>query len=365
MVPSLKNKFLALSLFLISLGIFCGCPRATALTEDEKNNVAIYQKASPSVVNVISTVIARDFFYTPIPREGSGSGSLIDKRGHILTNNHVIQDAQKLEVTLSDGSKWPARLVGTDADNDLAVIKIDAPAEKVKSLSLGDSSKLQVGQKVLAIGNPFGLGLTLTTGIVSSLERTIRSEVGSMIEGLIQTDASINPGNSGGPLLNSEGEIIGINTAIISPTGGSVGIGFAVPANTAKRIVPELIAKGYFPHPYIGAIVHTILPQFAKPLGLKVEKGAMVVEASPGGPAAKAGLRGAKQQAQIGNFLHPIGGDIITRADQHEVIGAEDLIKYVRERKIGEKVIFQIIREEKTMNITVTLQERPKDFRRR
>ncbi|MBI5967385.1 MAG: trypsin-like peptidase domain-containing protein, partial [Deltaproteobacteria bacterium] len=195
-----------------------GLDKAVALTEDEKNNVAIYQKASPSVVNIISTVIARDFFFTPIPREGSGSGSIIDTHGHILTNNHVIRDAQKLEVTLFDGSKWPAKLVGTDPDNDLAAIKIDAPAEKLKPLPLGDSQKLQVGQKVLAIGNPFGLGLTLTTGIISSLGRTIRSEVGTMIEDLIQTDASINPGNSGGPLLNSEGEIIGINTAIVSPT---------------------------------------------------------------------------------------------------------------------------------------------------
>lgn len=364
MIRATEKKFFVLVISFFLWG-YLGWDKAAALTDDEKNNIAIYQKASPSVVNVISIVITRDFFFNPIPREGSGSGSIIDTHGHILTNNHVIRDAQKLEVTLSDGSKWPAKLVGTDPDNDLAVIKIAAPAEKLKPLSLGDSSKLQVGQKVLAIGNPFGLGLTLTTGIVSSLDRTIRSEVGTMIEGLIQTDASINPGNSGGPLLNSDGEIIGINTAIISPTGGSVGIGFAIPANAAKHIVPELISKGYFPHPYIGAVVHTILAQFAKPLGLKVEKGAMVVEVTPGGPAEKAGLRGTKQQAQIGNFLHPVGGDIITRVDQHEVIGAEDLIKYVRERKIGEKVTFQIVRDEKTLNLTITLQERPKDFRRR
>ncbi|MBU1209338.1 MAG: trypsin-like peptidase domain-containing protein [Proteobacteria bacterium] len=338
---------------------------AFALTEDEKNNVAIYQKASSSVVNVISTVITRDFFLNPIPREGSGSGSIIDTRGHILTNNHVIRDAQKLEVTLFDGSKWPAKLVGTDPDTDLAVIKINPPLEKMKPLSFGDSKKLQVGQKVLAIGNPFGLGLTLTTGIISSLGRTIRSEVGTTIEDVIQTDASINPGNSGGPLLNSEGEIIGVNTAILSPTGVSVGIGFAIPVNTARRISSELIAKGFVSYPYLGAVVHTIIPQFAKALGLKSEKGAMVVEVTPGGPADKAGLKGANKQAQIGNFIHPVGGDIIIQADKSEVNAAEELIKYLRDRKIGDVVTLKIIRDGKIREVKVTLQERPRDFRRK
>ena len=364
MVPLIRKQVLLLSLSFL-LWVFLGMHSASALTDDEKNNVAIYQKASLSVVNVISTVITRDFFLNPVPREGSGSGSIIDASGHILTNNHVIKDAQKLEVTLANGSKWPAKLVGTDPDNDLAVIKINAPPEKMKSLSFGDSRKLQVGQKVLAIGNPFGLGLTLTTGIISSLGRTIRSEVGTTIEDVIQTDASINPGNSGGPLLSSEGEIIGVNTAIISPTGGSVGIGFAIPANTAKRIAAELIAKGFVPYPYLGAVVHSILPQFAKPLRLKVDHGAMVVEVSPGGPADMAGLKGAKQQVQIGNFLHPVGGDIITQVNQVEVKDAEGLIKYLRERKIGDTVTLKIIRNEKTQDVKVTLQERPRDFRRK
>jgi putative serine protease PepD len=222
-----------------------------------------------------------------------------------------------------------------------------------------------VGQKVLAIGNPFGLGLTLTTGIISSLGRTIRSEVGTTIEDVIQTDASINPGNSGGPLLNSEGEIIGVNTAILSPTGVSVGIGFAIPVNTAKRIASELMAKGFVSYPYLGAVVHTIIPQFAKALDLKSEKGAMVVEVTPGGPADKAGLKGANKQAQIGNFLHPVGGDIITQVDKSEVKEAEDLIKYLRERKIGDVVTLKIIRDGKTRDVKVTLQERPRDFRRK
>lgn len=353
-------------LVLLSLAAIAdGFSIARALTEEEKNNVLVYQRASASVVNIISTVITRDFFFNPIPREGSGSGSIIDTKGHILTNNHVISDAQKMEVTLADGSKWPAKLVGQDADNDLAVIRINAPAEKLKPLTFGDSKKLQVGQKVLAIGNPFGLGLTLTTGIISSLGRTIRSEVGTTIEDVIQTDASINPGNSGGPLLNSQGEIIGVNTAILSPTGASVGIGFAIPGNTAKRIATELIAKGFVSYPYLGAVVHTIIPQFAKALKLKVEKGAMVVEVTPGGPADKAGLRGATKQAQIGNFLHPLGGDIILQIDQTPISTADELIKYLRERKIGETITLKIIRNGKSQEVKVTLQERPKDFRRR
>jgi putative serine protease PepD len=363
MIRTVRNK-LVLSVILFSFLGILAMDKSEALTDDEKSNIAIYQKVSPSVVNVISTVITRDFFLNAIPREGSGSGSIIDNQGHILTNNHVIRDAQKLEVTLADGSTWPAKLVGTDPDNDLAVLNIDAPPEKLKSLALSDSRKLQVGQKVLAIGNPFGLGLTLTTGIISSLGRTIRSEVGTMIEDVIQTDASINPGNSGGPLLNSEGEMIGINTAIISPTGGSVGIGFAIPVNTAKRIIPQLIAKGYVSYPYLGASVQPVIPEFAKALGLKVEKGAMILEVTPGGPADKAGLKGGNRQVQVGNFLLLVGGDVITRMDQVEVKDADELIKRLRERKPGETINLTVLRDGKFRDVKVLLQERPKQFRR-
>jgi S1-C subfamily serine protease len=353
--------FLVASFFLMGS---LGWDQATALTDDEKINVSVYQKASPSVVNVISTVITRDFFLNPIPREGSGSGSVIDTQGHILTNNHVIRDAQKLEVTLADGSKWPAKLVGTDPDNDLAVMKIEAPAEKLKPLPLGDTRQLQVGLKVLAIGNPFGLGLTLTTGIISSLGRTIRSEVGSMIEDLIQTDASINPGNSGGPLLNSDGEMIGINTAIISPTGGSVGIGFAIPVNTAKRIVPQLVSKGYVVYPYAGATVQPLFPELARVLKLKVEKGAMVIDVAPGSPADKAGLKGGNQQIQVGNVQLTVGGDIIVQVDQYEVKNADDLIKHIRERKPGDVVSLKILRDGQFRELKISLQERPRTSRR-
>ena len=353
--------FLTVSFFL--LGIL-GWDRATALTDDERINVSVYEKASPSVVNVISTVITRDFFLNPIPREGSGSGSIIDTQGHILTNNHVIRDAQKLEVTLADGSKWPAKLVGADPDNDLAVIKIDAPAEKLHPLPLGDTRKLQIGQKVLAIGNPFGLGLTLTTGIISSLGRNIRSEVGSMIEDLIQTDASINLGNSGGPLLNSDGEMIGINTAIISPTGGSVGIGFAIPVNTAKRIVPQLISRGYVVYPYAGATVQPLFPELAKVLKLKVERGAMVIDVAPSSPADKAGLQGGSQQIQVGNVQLIVGGDVIVQVEQYEVKDADDLIKHIRERKPGDVVTLKILRDGQLKEVRITLQEKPRAARR-
>ncbi len=356
------KEFFLLTVSFFLLGMLCW-DKATALTDDEKINVSVYQKASPSVVNVISTVITRDFFLNPIPREGSGSGSIIDTQGHILTNNHVIRDAQKLEVTLGDGSKWPAKLVGTDPDNDLAVIRIDPPGEKLKPLPMGDIRKLQVGQKVLAIGNPFGLGLTLTTGIISSLGRNIRSEVGSMIEDLIQTDASINPGNSGGPLLNSDGEMIGINTAIISPTGGSVGIGFAIPVNTAKRIVPQLISKGYVVYPYAGATVQPLFPELAKALKLKVERGAMVIDVSPGSAADKAGLRGGNQQIQVGNVQLTVGGDVIIQVEQYEVKDADDLIKHIRERKPGDVVALKILRDGQFKEVRITLQERPRTLR--
>ncbi len=215
---------------------------AKAITRDEANNIEVYQRVSPGVVNIVSVVVKYDFFYNPIPQKGTGSGAVIDEKGYIITNSHVIQNAQSLEVTLADGSKWPAELIGSDPDNDLAVIRIKAPPERISVIPMGDSSNLRVGQKVLAIGNPFGLGQTLTTGIISSLGRNIRTGTGSIIRNMIQTDAAINPGNSGGPLLNSKGEMIGINAAILSPTGASVGVGFAIPVDTVKNVTPRLIS---------------------------------------------------------------------------------------------------------------------------
>jgi putative serine protease PepD len=301
-----------------------------------------------------------DFFFNAFPTQGSGSGSIIDTKGHILTNHHVVANAQKLEVTLADGSKWSANLVGSDPDSDLAVIKIDAPKEKLKVIPMGNSKNLKIGQKVLAIGNPFGLQRTLTTGIISSLGRTIRSDVGTLIEDVIQTDAAINPGNSGGPLLNSEGEIVGINSAIISPTGGSVGIGFAIPVNTAKRVAPELISKGYVTYPYIGATIQSLIPEMAKFLKLKIERGAMISEVVKGGPADKAGLKGGNQRVQVGNMIVLVGGDIVVKADQREVKTNDELIHYIREKKPGDTVLLKVFRKDSFIDMKVTLGERPR-----
>jgi putative serine protease PepD len=340
--------------------VLTGYAFGIAKTEDEENNISIYRQIGPGVVNITSVVVGRDFFFNPIPREGAGSGSIIDTDGHILTNHHVIRDSRKLEVTLSDGSKWPARLVGIDPDNDLAVIKVDAPKEKLRVIPMGDSSQLQIGQKVLAIGNPFGLGQTLTTGIISSLGRSIRSEAGTMIEDVIQTDAAINPGNSGGPLLDSKGRIIGINSAIISPTGASVGIGFAIPVNTAKRILPELISKGYVSYPWIGASVYPLIPEFAKALGLKVERGAVIAEVLAGGPSDKADLRGGNRRVQVGNSVIPVGGDVITEMDGKKVMSSDDLIGMIRQHRPGDRVELKILREGKFLRINVMLDEKPR-----
>jgi S1-C subfamily serine protease len=334
--------------------------QAFSVTEDEKNNIAVYEKVADGVVNVTSTAMQMDFFLNAYPTQGSGSGSIIDTKGQILTNHHVVANAQKLEVTLADGSKWPAKLIGSDPDSDLAVIKIDAPKEKLKVIPMGDSKNLRIGQKVLAIGNPFGLQRTLTTGIISSLGRTIRSESGTMMEDIIQTDAAINPGNSGGPLLSSEGEIIGINSAIISPSGGSVGIGFAIPVNTAKRVVPELLAKGYVTYPWIGATIQTLIPEIAKYLKIKVERGAMIAAVEKGGPADKGGLKGGDQRVQVGNMIVVVGGDIVVKADQHDVKTNDELIRYIREKKPGDTILLNVFRKGKFEEVKVTLGERPR-----
>jgi len=350
--------------FLISVLIFVvtllSAEHAFSITEDEKNNIGVYEKVADGVVNVTSTAVQMDFFFNAFPTQGSGSGSIIDAKGHILTNHHVVANAQKLEVTLADGSKWPAKLVGSDPDSDLAVIQIDAPKEKLKTIPMGNSKNLKIGQKVLAIGNPFGLQRTLTTGIVSSLGRTIRSDVGTLIEDVIQTDAAINPGNSGGPLLNSDGEIIGINSAILSPSGGNVGIGFAVPVNTAKRVIPELLSKGYVTYPWIGATIQSLIPEIAKYLKLKIERGAMIAEVVKGGPAEKAGLKGGNEKIQVGNMIAMVGGDIVVKVDQRDVKTNDELIRYIREKKPGDTILLNVFRKGDFVDVKLTLGERPR-----
>jgi putative serine protease PepD len=343
---------------VLLIGLWSGY--AFSITEDEKNNIDVYEKVADGVVNITSTAVQMDFFFNVFPTQGSGSGAILDAKGHILTNHHVVANAQKLEVTLADGSRWPAKLIGSDPDSDLAVIKIDAPRERLKVIPMGDSKNLRIGQKVLAIGNPFGFERTLTTGVISSVGRTIRSEVGTLIEDVIQTDAAINPGNSGGPLLNSDGEIIGINSAIISPSGGNVGIGFAIPVNTAKRLIPELISKGYVTYPWIGATIQTLIPEVAKYLKLKIDRGALIAEVVKGGPADKAGLKGGSQRVQVGNMIVLVGGDIVVKADDQEIKTNEELIRYVREKKIGNTVTFKVYRKDKYENVKITLGERPR-----
>ena len=333
--------------------------QAPAMTEDEKNNIELYQTLAPAVVNITSTVVERDFFLNIVPREGSGSGSIIDKRGYILTNNHVIQDARKLEVTLSNGKKYNAQLVGADTDTDLAVVRIDASGDQLTVIPMGNSSNLKVGQKTIAIGNPFGLGQTLTTGVVSSLGRTIRSSSDVLVEDVIQTDASINPGNSGGPLIDSSGKMIGICTAIFSPTGASVGIGFAIPVDSAKTIVTDLIEKGHHPYPFIGATLMTLTPDFAQALKLPVSSGAMVAEATPRGPAERAGIKGGTRRVQIGNNIVTVGGDVIVKLNGEPVEDADSLIRRIKKLRPGDEVRLEVVHGDGTRGtVTVTLGEK-------
>ncbi len=350
--------------------VFVGCVFwavvACALTEDEKNNIELYQKLAPGVVNITSTALEQDFFFNVVPRQGAGSGSIIDVRGYILTNHHVIEDARKLEVTLANGKKYSAKLIGSDPDTDVAVIKIEARREDLALIPMGSSDNLKVGQKVIAIGNPFGLGQTLTTGVISMVGRTLRASSGTLVEDMIQTDASINPGNSGGPLIDSSGKMIGINTAIFSPTGASVGIGFAIPIDVARRVVNELIDKGYYSYPWLGAILLTLSPNLAEALKLPVRAGAMVIEANPRSPAAKAGLKGGTSRAQVGNYIVPVGGDIIVNVDGEAVSDADSVIRRIRKSRPGDRVEMELVHwEGGRSKVTVVLGEQARSGRNR
>jgi len=335
---------------------------------DEKNNQEVYNAMSPGVVNVTSTTIVRDWF-DAYQAKGSGSGSILDKQGHILTNYHVVQGANELKVTLANGRDYPATFLDADADNDLALIKIEVPAEQLTTIPLGDSVNLKVGQKVLAIGNPFGLERTLTTGVVSGLARPIRSELtGKLIEGVVQTDAAINPGNSGGPLLNSRGQMIAINTLIYSPSGGSVGIGFAVPVNTAKRIVADILQYGRVRKPDLGIKgipLSRLGPQLIRALELPVSEGYMVVRAFPGASADRAGIRGSNEQVQIGNYIFPIGGDIITKIDGQEVRQQDDIDHALNAKNVGDRVQIEVMRAGRRQTLSVQLAEMPRGARQR
>jgi putative serine protease PepD len=332
---------------------------ASAATDpDEAINISVYDQARDSVVNITNVAVDYDIFFTPYASASTGSGVVLDTDGHIATNHHVVNNAARLEVTLSDQSKWPAEVVGKDAATDLAVIKIKAPAAKLRPVRFGDSSGLKVGQKVLAIGNPFGLEQTLTTGIISSIRKYLKlSEI--EMENVIQTDAAINPGNSGGPLLDSDGRMIGINTAIFSPSGGNVGIGFAVPVDTVRRVVTELRDKGYVAYAWLGVEMQTLIPRYAEALDLAVDRGVLVGRLVRNGPAHRAGIRGGADRVIVGNTRLVVGGDIIVESDGQAIGSAEELQRVLRARKPGDRLRLKVVRDNRQVALTVTLGERP------
>ncbi len=331
-----------------------------SVATDEKNNQEVYRAMSTGVVNITTTTLVRDFFAVYETTGGSGSGSIIDKEGHILTNYHVVREAREIEVSLANNKKYKARTLGNDPDNDLAVLKIEAPAADLQPIPLGASKDLFVGQKVLAIGNPFGLDRTLTTGIVSGLSRPIRSEMTDrLIEGVIQTDAAINPGNSGGPLLDSRGRQIGINTMIYSPSGGSVGIGFAVPIEAAKRVIPEILAYGRVRKPKFGISSLPLNSRLSEALELSVQEGLLVMQVEPGSSAERAGIRGGNERAQLGRQIILIGGDVITAIDGQAITSRDDLDRALNGKNIGDTVQVEILRAGRKQRVSVTLAEAP------
>jgi S1-C subfamily serine protease len=325
-----------------------------ALDSEEQNNISVYRKNIPSVVNVTSRAMTFDFFYGLVPQEGQGSGFVIDKEGHILTNYHVIADARQVEVTMHNRKKYKATVVGTDPAHDLAVIQIKAP--DLVAAVLGDSRNLQVGQKVYAIGNPFGLAGTMTRGIVSSI-RPVREPNGATIDEAIQTDAAINPGNSGGPLMNWHGEVIGINTMILSSVNQNSGVGFAIPINTAKAVLNDLMTLGRVRRPALGVRTIPISAELADEMGLPADYGLLIVQVTPGGSADLAGLHGGTERAYLGNIPIMLGGDLIVAIDGEKVEDEQDLSQMMNNHRAGDTVKVTIYRNKKKMDVNVSLGE--------
>jgi S1-C subfamily serine protease len=333
-----------------------------SVTDLEARIADVYREAGSSVVNITSRSVSYDFFFNPIPRQGSGSGFFYDTQGHIVTNYHVIADADELQVTLADGQTVPAQIVGSDPSNDLAVIKVDLPAGSIRPLPIGDSTQVYVGQFVLAIGNPFGLERTLTFGIVSALGRVIESPNQRFIGEVIQSDVAINPGNSGGPLLNLTGQVIGVNSAILSPSGANAGIGFAISARTVQRVVPVLIRDGRYPHPSLGVRVIELTPQRAalfRRAGVQLpDQGLLIADLVMNGPAAQAGLRGPDRLVRVGNVNLPLGGDVIIAINDQPIMTSQDLIVYLEtQTQVGETVQVKVLRDGREQVLPVTLAE--------
>ncbi|MEX2192087.1 MAG: trypsin-like peptidase domain-containing protein [Nitrosarchaeum sp.] len=317
--------------------------------------IEIFEKSEPGVVRV--NVQRTD---QTNGTSGVGSGFVFDKKGHIITNSHVVKDAKKVAVTFLDGRSYNAEIIGFDEFTDIGVVKVNADLSLLQPLALGDSSNLKVGEPIAAIGNPFGLSGSMTSGIVSQLGRLLPSGAGYSIPDVIQTDAAINPGNSGGPLLNMRGEIVGINTAIQSTTGEFTGVGFAVPSQTIAKIVPSLIENGKYHHPWIGISGRDIDPDLAKVLDLKDAVGFLVITVVENSPAAKAGIHGSDETVQIEGVNYPIGGDIILSVDGKQVRKIDDILIHLqRAKSVGDEMILEILREGRTTNITIALEERP------
>ena len=325
-----------------------------SLDGEEQNNISVYRNNIPSVVNITSKAMTFDFFYGEVPQEGQGSGFVIDKEGHIITNYHVIADARQVEVTMHNRKKYKATVVGTDPAHDLAIIQIKAP--DLTPAVLGDSRNLKVGQKVYAIGNPFGLSGTMTRGIVSSI-RPVREPNGSTIDEAIQTDAAINPGNSGGPLLNWHGEVIGINTMILSSVGQNAGIGFAIPINTAKAVLNDLVTLGRVRRPALGVRTLPISPELAKEIGLAADYGLLIVQVVPGSAADRGGLRGGNERAYLGNTPIMLGGDLIVAIDGQDIQDQQDLSQIMNNHRAGDTVRVTIYRGKKKVDVNIVLGE--------
>ena len=328
---------------------------APAFDAEEQQNMGVYRKALPSVVNITSTAVSFDFFYGPVPQQGQGSGFVLDKQGLILTNNHVIDNAQRVEVQLSDKHKYKAAVIGIDKNHDLALLKISAP--NLVPATLADSSGLMVGQRVYAIGNPFGLNGTMTRGIISSI-RSIRGPQNNPIEDAIQTDAAVNPGNSGGPLLNSKGDVIGITTLIASNGADqSSGIGFAIPINTAKAVLDDFQKYGHSRRPSLDIITLPISPDIAEQIGLPADYGILIERVLPGGAAERAGLHGGNQRMYKGNTPVMLGGDLIVGLDGQEITTVQDLSAAMNAHKAGEVVTVTVFRGRRRMDVKVTLSD--------
>ncbi|HEV2465056.1 MAG TPA: trypsin-like peptidase domain-containing protein [Acidobacteriaceae bacterium] len=330
---------------------------APEYSPEELNNIAVYKRVLPSVVNITSSALTRDFFFQIVPQQDQGSGFILDKQGHILTNNHVIAGGQQIEVTLSNQRRYRAHVISQDRSHDLALLQIDAP-DLVPAVLAQTSRNLIVGQKVYAIGNPFGLNGTMTSGMISAI-RSVREPQGQLIENAIQTDAPINPGNSGGPLLNSHGEVIGITTLIATNPNENVeqnaGIGFAIPIDTAKAVVSDIQRYGHVRRPSLGISSLSIGPDLAQQMGLAASYGVLIQQVVPGGAAARAGLRGGNQSAYLGNLPIYLGGDLIVGLDNQQIKNTQNIDDFMNQHQVGDTVIVTFYRGRRKMTVKLTL----------